>query len=438
MLGVPGLAQELVEAGLNRVTFSLHSAVPEVQDGLNGMARSFQQLKLGISEFRKEAERAQKSVELTSVTLLTPETIRDLNDTIEEAAAWGASLHIVQPFIASRETLHVARHYYVPLEDVFDAIGRAQTVAGRLGTRIKPYNLPYCMLPSHHRIELQEYGLATHKRQEGVAGESGQFDQTQFFRIERCQKCPTPCPGIRIEYRDRREMAAEIAEDVMNHRGAKLVIPGVELLSAEGHVHLAELLAAEGRRYVPMLGGSTWEDPEILVQALRAAGVDEVVHLLRTEWRGEGICEPESGNEERILALAEGFHAAGMKNTLFLSPLDLMEWRYPAEAVAEAFDEAVLAVPRFWRGAPSEEACARLVEAKHKEILAGASSLSRLMPVRTLTFDSVRVLASALKQWEKMLSGAFPGEDWSGRLVRHRYASSRFNFLLWSHPFWLF
>lgn len=436
MFSVQELAAEVIRAGLNRVTFSLHSAKRAVHDALSGVPGAFEQLRNGIAQLSAQATAQGRGLKLHSVTLLLPETLTGVEQTVELAAEMGASIHILQPFIASRPNLSVASSYFVPIDEVAAATIRAGRRAAQLGTRVKPYNIPYCKLATLEGLELQPYRLRTHKRHQSSETSEGDFGQTQFFPMALCPTCPTPCPGFRFEHYPREKMVREIVEDVAQFRSSRLLLPGLDLLDADS---IEALLAELGEKeVVPVSGGHGWCGSRDFAGAVAAGGVSRVWHLLRTDWDGGALDEPEPGNEEALLIFAAALKDAEVRNTLFVAFPDLALFSLSFDRLAEHFDEIVVAMPRFWRGCSDDAACADMLTATGPAATACAKKLASVCSVVVATFESVRILPKEAAHWQRGLMKSFPSFDCSGSMVRHRFASPQFNYLIWSNPFWLF
>ena len=438
MLSVRDTAEELLDAGLNRISFSLHSARRVLHDSLTGARGCFDQLKRGLGNVVELADRKGLDLKLHSITLLVPQTVGHVDETVELAAALGAEIHIVQPFIASRTNLHVATDYFVGYPEIASAIAKAGVVASRKGTRLKPYNIPYCILESLEAIELQEYQLQTHKRQERRAADDRGFAQTQFYGIDRCPTCPTPCPGFRMEHYPRERMVKEIVSDVAKHRSGNLVLSGLDLLPAEPLRKLLSEFHRTDRPVVPVTGGNMWCEQVRFADVLAGLGIPRVVHLLRTDWSDRDAKEPEQGNEGALLKLAGLLKERGVSNSLLVSVLDLPSFAMPFESIASRFDEILVAVPRIWRGLAGEDDVGRRLDEVGGAALNCAENLHQVVRLSMVIFDSVRVLPRSTAIWQKAFSSRFGSADWSGSLVRHRFASTAYNYVMWSVPFWLF
>ena len=438
MLAVENLTEQLLRAGLNRISFSLHSADADLHDRLTGVPGGFGQLAQGIATARRLAEDSGIDLVLHSVSLLLPQNVGHLTRTVECAATMGAGIHIVQPFVASSANLHVAAAHFVDYPTIAAAVAAAGSAAVALGSRVKPYNVPYCQLESLEGIELQQYGLATHRRQEEAAGDEGQFEQAQFYVIPRCPTCPTPCPGFRMEHYPSAEMAREIIADAAEFRARRLVVPALDLLDGEGLARVFESLGERSEEVVPLAGGPMWVGPQEFAAVAARAGVGEVAHLLRTDWEGDRTVEPDPGNDRAILGAADALRAQGVGSRLVVSVLDLVEFPYTFDALSPAFDGVVLVFPGRWRGLDGPEGCAAAMDRQGERALEAAAALDRVRPVTLAGFDNIRVLHRTVALWQRAFAGHFPLEDWSGGLVRHRFASARYNYVMWSYPFWLF
>jgi cyclic pyranopterin phosphate synthase len=451
MLAVESLSADLLAAGLNRVTFSLHSADPATHDRLSGVAGAQAQLAQGLRTLHALAATRPIPLVTHSVTLLLPETVAGLPATIAAAKALGAEIHVLQPFIASRANLHVAQTYFVDYPALASAVTAAGRLAATIGTRVKPYNIPYCLLGSLEGLELQSYGLATHRRQERQLHSERSFGQRQFFPVERCPTCPTPCPGFRIEHYPRARMAEEILEETMrggNFSGAaggtatsgRAILPGMDLLPALEMEWLLARLGEAGIAVTPLVGGNQWCSPEDFVALLGRVGAPEVGHLFRSEWEGAPATgeEPDLGNEEALMDLAHACKQAGLRNTLLLAALDLPELPYTREQVAAQFDRVVIAFPNVWRGLPGERALGDRLREAGPRAFAAADSLAAATRVSVALFENVRTLARPVAQWQRAFAARYPTEEWSLSLRRHSFADPRYNFVMWSFPFWLF
>ncbi len=437
MLAASHVVSDLLEAGLNRVSFSLHSATPADHDRLSGIPGAFDQLQAGIRAMSQAAQQSRRELLLHSVSLLLPDTLAQLPETITCAAAMGATIHILQPFIAARANLHVARHYLVDASALALAISQAGRTAQSLGTRVKPYNVPHCQLPSLSGVELQDYGLTTHKRHQRTAQKEEAARQAQFWQIQRCPTCPTPCPGFRIEQLDRRQMVEEIIADLACYRSATIVLPATDLLPAPPLQQLLAELGRDNRVVRPMLGGYHWASPQELVQCLSGT-TQEVVLLLRTAWEDPEGREPDPGNETELLHLAGQLKDAGMVTRLFVSAADLPGLAITAAQLGSTFDAITVAIPRIWRGVGANGAVAAYLAQRHQRVVSCVENLSRVLPVELATFDNVRVLGQELTLIQELYGALMPMQDWSNQLVAHRYSSQAYNFILWGNPFWLF
>ena len=437
MLSSRDHANDLLDAGLNRLSFSLHSAEAPIHDRLSGVAGAHQQLLDGIAEIGAAARRKGAELQLHSVSLLLPETIDAMAETVGLAARLGACIHILQPFIAARANLNVAQSYFVEQDALVAAVATAARVAQQHGTRVKPYNIPYCWLDSLEGIEVQEYSLATHKRHQQTASQELTARQAQFFPLPQCPTCPTPCPGVRLEHYPREQMVAEILDDLDCYRAPRLVLPATDLLPEPALDQVLATLKNLGREIVPMVGGYHWCQPDQLASVL-ANNAAEVVLLLRTAWEDPEGGEPEPGNEDVILHLAQNLRARGVKTRLFMSVLDLPALALPFATLDASFDGVSLAVPSIWRGIGDNGAVAVHLRKVGNKARQCAENLRQLMPTELATFDNMRILGQPLALEQRTFAAFLPPVDWSSNLGRHRFTAQAYNFIMWGNPFWLF
>jgi len=468
MFAAGDLAAELVEAGLNRISFSLHGPEP-IHDSLSGVAGAYRQLEAGMASVRATAAGTARELQLHSVTLLLPQNVDLVREAVRLAAGMGACIHILQPFIASRPNLHVAADYHLSIRTLARAVAQAGLVATRHSTRVKPYNIPYCELEDLSGLELQPYRLATFRRQEGDLHDLSAFGQRQFYRVDRCPTCPTPCPGYRIEQFPREKMADAIVEAVTDWRTRGIAVPGLDLLDEPDLARCLARMVEAGFDVVPVSGGRMWCAPARYVRALAQAGIREVVHVLRTEWDGTGwdgkpVAEPEPGNEDATLHLAQLLADAGIRSRLLVAVPDLPEFPYPLD-LPLPFTDVVVAVPIGWRGVVSPSRGTRhsngsasgrngrgtnggnggnrggtagLLNSVGPAALNAAETLSRHIRVELATFDALRVLDSSGLHWQKAFSARFGSTDWSARMVSHRFSTREYAFLFWSNLFFLY
>jgi pyruvate-formate lyase-activating enzyme len=438
MFADPQVADELLQAGLNRISFSLHSANQACHDRLSGVPGAFQQLSAGISGMKDLAARNSVDLKLHSVSLLVPETVAEIDRTIILAAELGATIHLVQPFIASRANLHVAQRYFVPQQELAEAVCRAGAAATRMGTRVKPFNIPYCLLSELDGIEVQQYALDTHRRHHLDAQEEGGFGQKQFVRIARCQTCPTPCPGFRIEQASSSSMCDGIYSDTQDMRSSRLILPALDLLPAAALAQLLGRLHADNREVIPLTGGPTFATADEFTEVVSAAGCRTVVHLLRTNWNDPEGLEPDPGNSEELIIRAELLQQAGLESRLLVGFPDLLELPFSPAYLSQMYSRVCVAMPMQWRGVHPNGGLEALFEKSGGRFTAILKHLEESLPVSFVQVENIRILPRSLASWQRTFGQQVESEDWSNQLVRHRYTSSAYNFVMWGNPFWLF
>jgi len=449
-------AGSLLEAGLTGVSISLHGPEPEVHDALTGVPGSFQQAVMGLKTIAALTAGLPGRFDRNTITLIVPENAGRLRETLVLAGHLGASLHVVQPFILSRETLAVASRYLMDRESLVQALREALQEPLPHGGRVKPYNLPPCLFPDlGDRLELQQYGLRTWRMHRPEPGVGGRHEVSgQFWRDSRCTGCPARCPGHRLEHLPQREMTAGIQEAV--HRWVQQrpdqrewVLSGLDLLGPQA---LGEVLAAVRRECLGTIrvlwGGIGRSAPADFLQQVAGAGIDEVCLVLhpahrrlpdRAAWV-PGNLEAVREALDRIEREFRGFRAS------LLFPLGALldeDWRLSeedvlglAEAVSRAGGEAVfLAAPetldpleprqRPWGGEALEHWLPRFLRSLGTRV---RPRLVRRPGTSSGTSGSTL---------EDRVAAEVEAVSWREAWMVHPFAGNRMGWVSWSEPLWL-
>jgi uncharacterized Fe-S cluster-containing radical SAM superfamily protein len=298
MFAYPDFARRALEAGLTGASISLHGPDADVHESLTGTPGSFMQAVAGLDTLSRMRSDAYPDFRLCSLAVLVPGTLPHLGATLRLAGTLGARLHIVQPFILSIETLPVARRFLVDLDSILSAIFAAVRDGLLPGHRIKPFNLPLCLLePVADRLEIQGKRLRTHREfRRTLADGDLPAVSRQFAALSACESCDLPCPGIRLEHVPPAHLARILLEAIGCHatgqsRGVDLVLAALELLPQGplDEVIRAGRARADGKLLV------TWASDGMVTgsefrEVSRNAGVDEIVVMVRwPDPRGDGL-----------------------------------------------------------------------------------------------------------------------------------------------------
>lgn len=400
-LSAPGVASELIAAGVTRFVVSLHGTGP-VHDRLTGVPGAAGQVLRGLERIRDAGRALDVAPMIHSRTLVVPETRDQLEAILVATAARGATAHILEPFVVEVATLPEAQRFHLPLERVADAAAEAGRVAVRLGTEIRLRHLPPCLLSGTDGVSVPARPDA------GARGTS-----PLHRRIERCGGCYDDCPGFRVEHRTE-EVVASIQAAVRELRTREVVLSGLDLVPGDQVRELVRDLAREGLRVSLLTAGVGWG------------------------WRGAappGVAE----RVEQVFVL----HRAGAPVSpggLLVALPDLMDDPVVA-AVAREEDRLGplrVVVPARWPGSPNPEALARTLSGSLPGV---AQVLARWkasgLDVRLVTLHGERRVGQGLRAIEDHLDRVVGSVDWSGRFTRPAILSGSLGHLTPSFPSWL-
>lgn len=281
-------ARRLLQAGLTGVSVSLHAPTPNLHDTLSGTPGAFEQALLGIQNLKRAAEQTGLPLFLNTVTLLLPDNAKYLRETLIVAGSLGISLHIVQPFIASREVIAISDRFLMTLDAIVASIEQALKTPLPHGGRIKPYNIPPCRL-AHlgDAIEAQSYAL--HTAREYAATESAQSAPRpfQFIKIPECASCKYICPGIRLEHWSESELLSALLDSVdavsrASTRSKTITLACLDLLDRHTLDRFLSLATKKGQIRL-LWGGFGRLSTEELLAICRRHNVLEVCFVLVAE-----------------------------------------------------------------------------------------------------------------------------------------------------------
>jgi len=312
MLAYRGFLKKLVESGLTGLSVSLHSCRKDVQDALTGVRGSFEQTVAGLEV---ASSFGAKWLDISTITLIVPQNLDHLGDTLALAEEMGVLLHICQPFAVSPHNIMVARQYLLDMETIVQALKEAAKKGLTRGGRIKPYNIPPCLLEDmKENIELQTYRLKTFKSFEPeLLGKAGKAPKGQFFRRESCASCAYLCPGFRTEHVPQDEVASEIIAGIGRTSSRsdckELTLAGLAFLMPAQLMRVLQCAKSKAPTVRILYSGFGLSSTEEFLEAAISCGVDEVCFVL----------PPPSLRPEELKALLPRF-AEKVKQDLMTYP----------------------------------------------------------------------------------------------------------------------
>jgi MoaA/NifB/PqqE/SkfB family radical SAM enzyme len=448
MLAYRGFLKKLVESGLTGLSVSLHSYRKEVQDALQGVQGGFEQTIAGL---RVACSFGAKTLDISTITLLVPQNLDHLADTLALAEAMGVLLHICQPFVVSRENMMVARDYLLDIETIVQALKEAARNGLTRGGRIKPYNIPPCLLRDiEGSLELQTYRLKTFKDFEPESpGKVGKTPKGQFFKRDSCASCEYLCPGFLMEHMPQDEVASTIIEEInrTSYRsdGKEVILAGLDFLLPLPLKRVLHSAKSRGAAVRVLYGGFGLSSTSELLEGVISCGVDEVCFVLQppslregdlkallpgntekvrqdlTAYFGEGSCAKPSlmvslpslydglcdFSVDALVDICALLTRRGGKNLFFIAP-DAFTNQHPP------YDETVL-----------------------KKVLSCAPSLKQRLEELGVVPVIVMALGKGEGRLEKALSDLFCTVRWDNYFVSHSFAKIDFGFAFWSLMPWL-
>ena len=470
MFAYPKFADQAIANGLTHFTFSLHGATPELHDKIAVAQGALQQALAGLDNITASAKRRGVKLHLMNNQILIPENVGQIKDMVALLAPKGVRLFMIQPFIAQRSNVADLGRWFVPYDDVVAGVQAALPLLQEFGARIKPYNVPNCLLTplGKAQIELQFYGISVFREFEREdAGEFKPFKARQWFRIDACQTCTETCPGFRIEQMPQAKMQAAIVQAAQPLRSdAPVILGGTELLAPETlAATLAELAAQHGA--VTLLTAASerstrTELAEIAVQGHAAGYLGELVLLAQPmDQRFLAQRVLEKGNlehlRELLLRLADHRERGAVLPTirLLLAIPDLLrlqndpvlagQWPVLVKALRRAIGDGdadlLLVMPNFARGQvppgverQRDQNLAMMQEAVDAARAEGLRPVLVTMGAARRNIDATRGAAMALL--EAQLATLAPTQAWDDRLFRHALADGPMEFVTWM-PAWL-
>lgn len=474
MFAYPKFADSAIANGLTRFTFSLHGATPELHDKIAVAPGALAQALAGLDNLADSAKRRGVKLHLMNNQILLPENTRHIKDMVALLAPKGVRLFMIQPFIAQRSNVADLGRWFVPYDDVVAGVRDALPVLQQYRARIKPYNVPNCLLTpfGSQFVEPQFYDISVFREfeQERV-GEFRPFKARQWFRIDACPTCTEVCPGFRIEQLPQEQMTQAIvaaADAFRTERRAALplIVGGTELLAPET---LAQTLAAIAAHHGPvsLLTAASERSTrpqlaELAVNAHRAGHVAELLLFAQPmdqRFLAQRVLEKGNlaGLRELLLRLADLRERGNAlpKIRLLLGIPDFLrlltdevlasEWPLLAQALVRAVGDAsadlLLVMPNFAKNqAPPD-----VVRQQPKNLTMMRQSVEAavalgLRPVLATLSAARRQIdvkrGEPMAMLEAQLATIAPAESWDERLFRHALADGPMEFVTWM-PTWL-
>ena len=472
MFAYPAFAHKAVAAGLTRFTFSLHGPTPEMHDRIAAAPGALQQALAGLDNLNAAAKKLQVRLHFMNNQILLPDNTAHIRDMVALLAPKGVRLFMIQPFIAQRSNVADLGRWFVPYADVQAGVEAALPELEKWQARIKPYNVPNCLLTpfGRERVEPQFYEISVFREfeREG-AGEFKPFKARQWYRIDACRTCTEVCPGFRIEQLPQEKMADAVVTGAQTFRTSHaadgpLLVGGTELLDP---ATLAQTLATLGTAHGPVAyltsaseRTTRAEMAQIVVEATAAGHVAELVlHARPMDQRFLAQRVLEKGNLDalRTLLYALADKRAGgaqlPKLRVLLNTADMLrllddevlagQWPQLVKALQRAADQVdvVLAVANFARGQQPPDAVRQKphIVADGQRAVAAIEAAGFTPKLATMDADSRGLDAErgrAMAQVQAHLATLMPTERWDDRFFRHPLADGPMEFVTWL-PVWL-
>ncbi len=477
MFAYRAFAEQALDAGLNSFTFSIHGHTAEIHDRIAHARGAFDQAMQGLAHLSSLAKRRGIDLHLMNNQILLPDNTPYISDIIEQMAPHGVGLFMIQPFIAQRSNVDDLARFYVPYADVVQAVKSAIPHLKRWNARIKPYNVPNCLLwpLGREHVEAQFYDITVFREfEQEKAGEFKAFKAKQWYRIDDCRTCTEACPGFRIEQFPQGQMldqvletASEFAKDwPADPSPGPLLLTGTELFEPQTLRNTLKQLAAVhgpvGWLTAACERSTRQELAEMACDLAKEGVLAELVLVtqpLDQRFLAQRVLEKGNLEEMRqfLFRLAELREAGatlpaitvllniGDLLRLLEDPLLMPQW--PAltkackKAAGPAAVTALIAVSNFPRGQqPPDMQRQRQQNLDMIQRLADACRQAGLEP-GTLTLGDRRGLdparAEQMRIIEAQLAEVLPVTPWTHRLFRHPLARAELDFVTWSPP-WLF
>lgn len=482
MLAYRSFTEAAMRAGLDGFTFSLHGHCSEVHDRITNAKGALEQAMAGLRNVAAVQERFGLQAHLMNNQILLPDNVHLIREVIETMAPFGTRLFMIQPFIAQRSNSDEIERFFVSYDDIVASVERAIPALEQHRARIKPYNVPNCLLWrfGERYIEPQFYGIKPFREYEQEAPDATRaFKARQWFRVPQCRDCQEMCPGFRIEQYPQEQLVRDLDAAATGFAAgpdrsgatataASMMFGGTELFAADALRDAFRRLARRHGAVAWMTGLSERTERKaiarLLPEAAAAGWLDEVVLVgapMDQRFLAQRVLE--KGNLEELRA---GLHLIGEARERGAGappPLRLLlnvgdakrlldddavsgQWapllRALRRAVGDDGDAALcFAVPNFPRGQAPPDMQRKYAETRELGARLRAAAEIAGFPATLVVFGDRRGLdpirAEAMALAEAALGEALPTQDWAPRLFVHPGSQPEMDFLSWTPP-WIF
>ncbi len=477
MFAYRDFTEKAMLAGLDGFTFSIHGATPEVHDGITHAKGSLEQALQGLRNVAWVEKKHGLRAHLMNNQILLAENTRYLKDVVALLGPLGIKLFMIQPFIAQRSNVDDLGRFFISYEEIEAAVEAAVPELAKWEARVKPYNVPNCLLWKFgkDRVESQFYGIQVFREfEEETAGEFKAFKAKQWYRVPQCKGCTEACPGFRIEQYPQDRMREELVQAAARFTESEprlagegpIVFSGTELFDAETlRASVTELAATHGAVAWMTAACEKVSRPQL---AALACDLHEAGHLAQLVLITQPLDQRflaqrvlEKGNLEEMRQFL--YHLAELRDIgrkvpplrvllnigdlarLLDDPVVQAQWPLLGKALhraaGEAQVDALIAISNFPRGETPPDMTRqaeqnRAMAAKMKQACEDAGLQPLLMTLEDRRgLDPARALQMATV--EAQLAETLRQESWARRLFRHALAQPELDFVSWSPP-WLF
>lgn len=425
-------ARLAVVSGLTGASISLHGPDAATHEAMTSTPGSFAQTLAGLKNLRCERGPDGRMLELSTITVISRPNAHRLRETLSLAGSIGIGLHLVQPFIASRENLDIAPNYLLDRNEVRDHLIKALTGGLPHKGRVKPFNIAPCLLEGlEDVIEWQSYRVKTRREH------TSSLVPKQFEFEDTCAACRFACPGHRVDLVPDEEAARHIVEDLRASaiKAPDVTLCGTDMLRPKGLLEVLLHARDIARGWLRVVhGGISISSCKDVIEACRASRVDELCLFVmpptlrwpdKKAWMRGNIRHVQElltltkGNPRPSLLLMPAMafsNDCDMDVTTVLGLCELLKSSGGSEVYMFAPD-------RLDAEAEPLDDCTR------NTFLSSLPDLVRR--IREIGCNPILVKSRG-SSLEQRLLGLLPISEWAFAL--HRYARTELGFLLWSYP----